>query len=171
MVPIYSLVSFLSYVYYRHAIYFETLRDCYEAFAIASFFALMCHYLAPDLHSQKDFFRTLNPRPWVFAGLLTKCFKERRSWRTPRSGLTWFNVRFASLLLGDESLTRIRLFGLVFSNTASSAFSLRLLLSLRKLLGCIVRSPQIRHLPISGYVSTHSALLEYDGLICLGGGV
>ncbi|TIA62077.1 DUF300-domain-containing protein [Aureobasidium pullulans] len=37
MIPIYSTVSFLSYLYYKHSIYFEVLRDCYEAFAIASF--------------------------------------------------------------------------------------------------------------------------------------
>lgn len=96
MVPIYAAVSFLSYLYYLHAIYFQVIQECYEAFAIASFFALMCHYVAPDLHSQKDFFRTLKPKAWVFP--LSWC----RNWwgpdrgkyffRTPRSGLTWFNI-------------------------------------------------------------------------------
>ncbi|KAL8816208.1 MAG: hypothetical protein Q9223_004747, partial [Gallowayella weberi] len=65
MVPIYATVSFLSYTFYYHAIYFEVLRDCYEAFAIASFFALLCHYIAPDLHSQKDYFRGIKPKSWV----------------------------------------------------------------------------------------------------------
>ncbi|KAL8896456.1 MAG: hypothetical protein Q9192_003090, partial [Flavoplaca navasiana] len=65
MVPIYATVSFLSYAFYWHAIYFEVVRDCYEAFAIASFFALLCHYTAPDLHSQKDYFRSIRPKPWV----------------------------------------------------------------------------------------------------------
>jgi hypothetical protein len=27
----------------------NVIRDCYEAFVIASFFALLCHYLAPNL--------------------------------------------------------------------------------------------------------------------------
>lgn len=94
MVPIYATVSFLSYAFYWHAIYFEVVRDCYEAFAIASFFALLCHYIAPDLHSQKDYFRRIKPRPWVWPlNWLAKCCGNL--WRIPRSGLTWFNVRYA----------------------------------------------------------------------------
>ncbi|KAL9590709.1 MAG: hypothetical protein Q9203_000505 [Teloschistes exilis] len=91
MVPIYATVSFLSYAFYWHAIYFEVIRDCYEAFAIASFFALLCHYIAPDLHNQKDYFRGLKPKPWVWPlSWARKCCGNM--WRTPRSGLTWFNV-------------------------------------------------------------------------------
>jgi len=95
MVPIYAAVSFLSYFFYRHSVYYSVLRDCYEAFAIASFFALLCHYIAPDLHSQKDYFRGLKPRSWVIPLSWFKkcCGGERGIWRTPRSGLTWFNVR------------------------------------------------------------------------------
>ena len=97
MVPIYAVVSFLSYYFYKHAIYFEVIRDCYEAFAIASFFALLCHYIAPDLHSQKDYFRELRPKPWLWplSWLKRCCGGERGMWRTPRSGLTWFNVSIA----------------------------------------------------------------------------
>lgn len=95
MVPVYATVSFLSYLFYRHALYFEVIRDCYEAFAIASFFALLCHYTAPNLHSQKDYFRILKPKEWVLPVNWFKrcCGGERGIWRTPRSGLTWFNVR------------------------------------------------------------------------------
>lgn len=95
MVPIYAAVSFLSYYFYRHAIYFEVIRDCYEAFAIASFFALLCHYIAPDLHSQKDYFRGIKPKPWVWPmNWFAKCCGGNTGiLRTPRSGLTWFNVR------------------------------------------------------------------------------
>lgn len=125
MVPIYATVSFLSYLFYRHALYFEVIRDCYEAFAIASFFALLCHYTAPDLHSQKDYFRTLKPKEWVLPVNWFKrcCGGERGIWRTPRSGLTWFNVRASPKLQGkkfgaDESVWA-RLFGLESSNTVS----------------------------------------------------
>lgn len=102
MVPIYATVSFLSYLFYRHALYFEVIRDCYEAFAIASFFALLCHYTAPNLHSQKDYFRTLKPKEWVLPVNWFKrcCGGERGIWRTPRSGLTWFNVRGFSKITG-----------------------------------------------------------------------
>ena len=94
MVPIYSVVSFLSYYFYTRAVYFEVLRDCYEAFAIASFFSLLCAYVAPDLHDQKEYFRKVGPKGWVFPISQFKkcCGGEVGIWRTPRSGLTWFNV-------------------------------------------------------------------------------
>ena len=95
MVPVYAFVSFLSYYFYRHAIYFEVIRDCYEAFAIASFFALLCHYIAPDLHSQKDYFRSLRPKNWILPiSWVQRCAggSEHGFLRRPRSGLTWFNV-------------------------------------------------------------------------------
>lgn len=125
MVPIYATVSFLSYLFYRHALYFEVIRDCYEAFAIASFFALLCHYTAPTLHSQKDYFRTLKPKEWVLPVNWFKrcCGGERGIWRTPRSGLTWFNVRGSPRPQGKEFGADVsiwaRLFGLESSNTVS----------------------------------------------------
>ncbi|KAL3442193.1 organic solute transporter Ostalpha-domain-containing protein [Aspergillus insuetus] len=94
MIPIYALVAWLSTYYYKHAVYFDVLGDCYEAFTIAAFFALLCHYIAPDLHSQKDYFRGIQPKNWVWpVNWLQKCSGgERGLWRVPRSGLTWFNV-------------------------------------------------------------------------------
>ena len=96
MVPIYSAVSLLSFYYYQHSVYFEVIRDCYEALAIASFFSLMCSYLAPDLHQQKIYFRTITPKPWVWPMRYLQKITggAERGWlRNPRSGLTWFNVR------------------------------------------------------------------------------
>lgn len=94
MVPIYALVSFLSIVFYTHSVYYEVIRDCYEAFAIASFFSLMCAYLAEDLHNQKQYFRGIKPKPWIWPmKYFQKCAGGENGWlRTPRSGLTWFNV-------------------------------------------------------------------------------
>ncbi|KAL2802224.1 organic solute transporter Ostalpha-domain-containing protein [Aspergillus granulosus] len=94
MIPIYALVAWLSTYYYKHAVYYDVLGDCYEAFTIAAFFALLCHYIAPDLHSQKDYFRGIQPKNWVWPiNWLQKCSGgERGLWRVPRSGLTWFNV-------------------------------------------------------------------------------
>jgi len=45
MVPIYAIISFFSYRFYEEAIYYETVRDCYEAFVIHSFFTLLLTYL------------------------------------------------------------------------------------------------------------------------------
>ncbi|KID88208.1 hypothetical protein MGU_04618 [Metarhizium guizhouense ARSEF 977] len=95
MVPVYSISSYLQLEWYWHAIYFQVIADCYEAFAIASFFALLCHYVAPDIRSQKSFFRELHPiKPWVMpVNWFAKCCGgERGIWRLPKSGLTWFNI-------------------------------------------------------------------------------
>ncbi|KAK4502596.1 hypothetical protein PRZ48_006022 [Zasmidium cellare] len=100
MIPVYSIVSFLSYMFYRKAVYFEVLRDCYEAFAISSFFSLLCYYIAPDLHEQKEYFRGIKPVNW-FLGVfwLQKCTggENKGPFRKPRSGLTWFNVIWAGI--------------------------------------------------------------------------
>ncbi|KAH6664162.1 organic solute transporter Ostalpha-domain-containing protein [Halenospora varia] len=92
MVPIYSIISVLSYLYYWHAVYFKVIRDCYEAFAIASFFFLLCHYIAPDLHAQKDYFRKLRPKHWPWPARWFKICCGPRLLKTPESGLTWFNI-------------------------------------------------------------------------------
>jgi hypothetical protein len=95
MIPVYAIVSIISYKYYKYAIYWEVGRDCYEAFAISSFFHLLCYYIAPTLHDQKNYFRTVNPRNWVWPmGWIQCCTggKDKGIFRRPRSGLTWFNV-------------------------------------------------------------------------------
>ncbi|KAB5577764.1 putative DUF300 domain protein [Coniochaeta sp. 2T2.1] len=95
MVPIYASASFLSLRFYWHAIYFQVICDCYEAFAISSFFALLCHYMAPTLHDQKEYFRLMQPiKPWVWPlnWFAACCCGKRGPWRTPQSGLTWFNI-------------------------------------------------------------------------------
>lgn len=99
MVPVYATASFLAFWFYWHAIYFHVISECYEAFAIASFFALMCNYIAPDLHQQKHYFRTIQPVGWVWPVSWMKkcCGGERGIWRTPRSGLTWFNIIWAGI--------------------------------------------------------------------------
>ncbi|GJJ77866.1 organic solute transporter subunit alpha [Entomortierella parvispora] len=54
MIPIYAVISFLSYRFYREAIYYETIRDCYEAFVIYSFFILLLTYLGDDVQTQRS---------------------------------------------------------------------------------------------------------------------
>ena len=95
MIPIYSFVSFLSYVFYTKAIYFEVLRNCYEAFALASFFTLLCNYIAPNLHDQKEYFRTIIPKNWFLKFFWVQNLtggEDKGPLRRPKSGLTWFNV-------------------------------------------------------------------------------
>ncbi|KAI1816940.1 DUF300-domain-containing protein [Poronia punctata] len=95
MVPVYATSSFLSLWYHKYSVYFQVISEAYEAFAIASFFALMCHLIAPDLHEQKQFFRQLHPiKHWILpVNWFAKCCGGQRGiWRTPKSGLTWFNI-------------------------------------------------------------------------------
>ncbi|KAI0429385.1 DUF300-domain-containing protein [Xylaria sp. FL1042] len=95
MVPIYATSSFLSLWFYWHAVYFQVISEAYEAFAISSFFALMCHLVAPDLHEQKQYFRQMHPiKPWLIpVNWFAKCCGgDRGCWRVPKSGLTWFNI-------------------------------------------------------------------------------
>ncbi|KAG9230642.1 organic solute transporter Ostalpha-domain-containing protein [Amylocarpus encephaloides] len=94
MIPVYATSALLAFRFYWHAVYFQVISDCYEAFAIASFFALMCHYIAPSLHEQKLYFRTIEPKGWVWpiSTMRKCCGMDKGPWRTPRSGLTWFNV-------------------------------------------------------------------------------
>jgi hypothetical protein len=95
MVPVYATSAFLSLWFHKHAVYYQVISEAYEAFAIASFFALVCHLIAPNLHEQKQFFRQLHPiSPWILpVNWFAKCCGgERGIWRTPKSGLTWFNI-------------------------------------------------------------------------------
>jgi hypothetical protein len=101
MVPIYALSSFLSILWYKYSIYFSVIQQCYEAFAIASFFSLICSYTAPDLHEQKNYFRILKPKSWPWpvsgpASFKKCCGADRKIFATPRNGLTWFNVSITS---------------------------------------------------------------------------
>tara|TARA_R110002003_G_scaffold116_4_gene10091 strand:- start:2524 stop:3540 length:1017 start_codon:yes stop_codon:yes gene_type:complete len=88
MIPIYSIISFFSLVFHQKDVYLELVRNCYEAYVIASFFTLMCHYVAPNLHQQKNYFRNVQPKAWVF---------PLKRVQVPRSGLTWFNIIYAGI--------------------------------------------------------------------------
>lgn len=82
--------------------YWEVIGNCYEAFAIASFFTLLCHYIAPNLHEQKEYFRNITPKNWfwgVFGLQFCTGGENKGPFRKPRSGLTWFNVSIFLCLL------------------------------------------------------------------------
>jgi hypothetical protein len=95
VIPIYAWTTFFAYVFYRNAIYFELVRDCYAAYAVASYFTLMCHYVAPTLHEQKEYLRNVEPKNWAWpvCWLQKLTGGESKGWlRKPKSGLTWFNI-------------------------------------------------------------------------------
>merc|ERR1712212_1450730 len=45
MVPVYSVTSFLSLRFTQYSIYFDTLREWYEAYALYNFMALVLRFL------------------------------------------------------------------------------------------------------------------------------
>jgi len=57
MVPIYSIVSFASYLFWNHSTPLLLLRDCYESTVLTSFFYLLLMYLSHDVEEQKAIFR------------------------------------------------------------------------------------------------------------------
>jgi hypothetical protein len=62
----------------------------------------LCHYIAPNLHDQKDYFRTLVPVYWfwgVFGLQLCTGGENKGPFRKPRSGLTWFNVSMKLIMI------------------------------------------------------------------------
>lgn len=54
MVPVYSLSSFLSLLLSEHTIYFNLVRDCYEAFVLYQFFSLLVYYFDSVMRDRVD---------------------------------------------------------------------------------------------------------------------
>jgi hypothetical protein len=55
MVPVFSLVSFLSVAFYDTAIYIKPVEDLYEAIALASFFLLLCEFVQENEDDRQAF--------------------------------------------------------------------------------------------------------------------
>ncbi|SPO29389.1 uncharacterized protein UTRI_04883_B [Ustilago trichophora] len=68
MVPIYAIVSFMSYLFYHEALYYQTIRDCYEAVLVTSFFYLILAYTGDTRAEQHAVFRNIEikDRFWVW---------------------------------------------------------------------------------------------------------
>lgn len=95
MVPVYSTTSFLSYVLYKHAIYWSNLQGLYEVIALTSFYDLIRFSIAPSLHEQKQFFRKLAPQNWLWpVSWVQRCTggEENGIFRKAGNGVTWFDV-------------------------------------------------------------------------------
>eukprot|EP01094_Clydonella_sp_ATCC50884_P021035 TRINITY_DN4519_c0_g1_i1.p1 TRINITY_DN4519_c0_g1~~TRINITY_DN4519_c0_g1_i1.p1 ORF type:complete len:494 (-),score=118.37 TRINITY_DN4519_c0_g1_i1:165-1646(-) len=53
MVPIYALASFCSLVFMSWSLYFDLVRDCYEAYVIYNFFTLLVEYINVEVRSRR----------------------------------------------------------------------------------------------------------------------
>ena len=54
MVPVYAMASWLSLLFVQHTIYFNLVRDCYEAFALYQFLSLLIHYFDTEMRNTMD---------------------------------------------------------------------------------------------------------------------
>lgn len=54
LIPIYSIISWLSYRLFHYSVYFETVRDCYEAFVLFALFALFTQYVGDHMTEEKQ---------------------------------------------------------------------------------------------------------------------
>ena len=124
MISVYSVSNLLTVIYHRYSVDFQLLGNTYAAVALASFFNLLSNWVAPDLHSQKEYFRGEDPNEfgWPLAWLYRNCIWHLDFDGAPRSGLTWFNVHathaFQGLVKTVEMLTKsLRYFDAESSNT------------------------------------------------------
>ncbi|KAJ3168757.1 hypothetical protein HK101_011597 [Irineochytrium annulatum] len=65
MVPIYAVCSCLSFRFYWTSIYFDIVRDCYEAFVIFSFYCLLEQYVGETFEQRHAFMQTIHAPPRV----------------------------------------------------------------------------------------------------------
>ncbi|KAI9193567.1 organic solute transporter subunit alpha/Transmembrane protein, partial [Polychytrium aggregatum] len=54
MVPMYAVCSWVSFRYYKEAIYLNVMRDCYEGFVVYSFYNLCLQYLGSTPAKQRE---------------------------------------------------------------------------------------------------------------------
>ncbi|KAI8806810.1 organic solute transporter subunit alpha/Transmembrane protein, partial [Cladochytrium replicatum] len=78
MVPVYAIISFLSYRFISYAVFFNVIRDCYEGFVIWCFFGLLLQYLGPDMNAQRAILASKSRRRLPPPAC---CFKHDPSWR------------------------------------------------------------------------------------------
>ena len=82
MLPIYSIISLLSYVFYPWAMAYNTISSAYEALALCSFFLLLRNYLSSDIDAlTRDLrLRTITYWAWPLSYIRIP----------PMNGLTWY---------------------------------------------------------------------------------
>ncbi|KAJ1832003.1 hypothetical protein LPJ63_003855 [Coemansia sp. RSA 2711] len=104
MIPIYSIISFLSYRFYREAPYYTAVRDCYEAFAIAAFYMLLLQYIGDSSTGQKQMMRDKRGLKWTFP---LNCFEMNPAGRRTYVLLKWGILQYVILSPLDTLITII----------------------------------------------------------------
>ncbi|KAF4816290.1 Transmembrane protein 184-like protein [Colletotrichum siamense] len=73
LVPIYTLSSFLSIVFYKHHVYLAGIYLLYEACALVAFYALCCAYLDTDHHRLATSWDKDGLKKWFFTRPFAAC--------------------------------------------------------------------------------------------------
>ncbi len=63
MVPVYAIDSWLSYRFFRYSVYFDLIRDSYEALVVYEFYALLVSYIGGHERAFQVFFGRLLKLP------------------------------------------------------------------------------------------------------------
>lgn len=88
MLPVYSIISLMSYIYYPQAMIYNTISTAYEAFALCSFFLLLRTYLDPDVRGLKHDLKSRTITYWAWP--LSYNVVKRWCRLSPMNGLTWY---------------------------------------------------------------------------------
>ncbi|KAJ3150115.1 hypothetical protein HDU86_006739 [Geranomyces michiganensis] len=88
-VPIYALLSWFSFYFYRYATYYHIIEAVYESVVIYSFFALVMAFLGEDMSAQKLALVSKPPMKFPFP---FNCFYYK-----PKSNAFFFGVKVAVL--------------------------------------------------------------------------
>ncbi|KAJ2064243.1 hypothetical protein GGI17_001128 [Coemansia sp. S146] len=94
MIPIYGIISFLSYRFYREAPYYTAVRNCYEAFAIASFYMLLLQYIGDSSTEQKRSMLDRRGLKWTFP---LNCFVMNPAGRRTFILLKWGILQYVAI--------------------------------------------------------------------------
>ncbi|KAJ2065897.1 hypothetical protein IW146_000551 [Coemansia sp. RSA 922] len=94
MIPIYGIISFLSYRFYREAPYYTAVRNCYEAFAIASFYMLLLQYIGDSSTEQKQLMLKKRGLKWTFP---LNCFVMNPGGRRTFILLKWGILQYVAI--------------------------------------------------------------------------
>ena len=77
---VFAVCNLLAIAFYSASIYISPIADLYEAFALASIFALFVHFVIPDATQHENFFASTEQ-------------KSRKGETISGSSLGWFKVR------------------------------------------------------------------------------
>jgi hypothetical protein len=120
MIPVYAIVSWLGYRFYRSATYYEFGRDAYEAIVICSFMILMCNFLGSDAHNTfkaKTRQRMIFPLCCISVTPASWYFLETIKWAVLQFALIAPAVSITAIILQTQSLLCPESFSLAFGNS------------------------------------------------------